>query len=244
MDTTVHHLFLLITFSCLSSILAQSNVYIVHMDLSAMPETFSSHDSWYMAMLSSVSEKTYAVLDLLKSSPGYVSSNQDVPLAADTTHTSEFLRSELQLHGIKLWRRCHIGLVGTGIWPERECMNGTDFNSSMCNRKLIGARFFNKGLAANTPSFSTSMNSPRDTDGHGTHISSTAAGNYVEGVSYFGYAKGTAKGMAPKARMAMYKALWETGTFASDVIAAIDQAIADGVDIISLSLGRYSLSLY
>nr|DAD21519.1 TPA_asm: hypothetical protein HUJ06_022982 [Nelumbo nucifera] len=264
MDTTVHHLLLFITFSCLSSILAQSNVYIVHMDLSAMPETFSSHDSWYMAMLSSVSEATYAVasttskaskliytysnaihgfaaalspseLDLLKSSPGYVSSTQDVPLAADTTHTSEFLGLNSDYGA---WPASNygadviIGLVDTGIWPESatfrddgmtqvpkrwkgECMNGTDFNSSMCNRKLIGARFFNK-----------------------------AAGNYVEGASYFGYARGTAKGMAPKARIAMYKALWETGTFASDVIAAIDQAIADGVDIISLSLGRYSLSLY
>ncbi|KAF8406679.1 hypothetical protein HHK36_008770 [Tetracentron sinense] len=271
--------------------LAQSDMYIVHMDLSAMPKAFSGHHAWYTTILSSISDSstttttssfsnliyTYSnvihgfsaslspsELKALKNSPGFISSIRDVPVKVDTTHTSQFLglNSNSGAWPVSNYGKdVIIGLVDGGIWPESEtfkddgmaeipsrwkgeCINGTKFDSSMCNKKLIGARFYNKGLIANRPNVTISMNSTRDTDGHGTHTSSTAAGNYVEGASFFGYATGTASGMAPRAHVAMYKALWEEGGYTSDIIAAIDQAILDGVDVMSLSFGLDGLPLY
>ncbi|KAK4398803.1 Subtilisin-like protease SBT5.4 [Sesamum angolense] len=72
-------------------------------------------------------------------------------------------------------------------------------------RKLIGARYFNKGFQAYSGKLNSSYNTPRDTDGHGSHTLSTAAGNFVPGASVFGVGNGTAKGGSPRARVAAYK---------------------------------------
>ncbi|KAI5059115.1 hypothetical protein GOP47_0025434 [Adiantum capillus-veneris] len=149
-----------------------------------------------------------------------------------------------------------IGIMDSGIWPEKksfwdtglspiperwkgECEEGTDFKASLCNKKLIGARSFFKGYeAAMGPiNETTEYRSARDSEGHGTHTASTAAGNYVRHASLLGSAAGTAKGMASHARIAVYKVCWKGGCFNSDLLAAFEQAVIDGVDIISLSIG-------
>ncbi|XP_027357021.1 subtilisin-like protease SBT1.6 [Abrus precatorius] len=150
-----------------------------------------------------------------------------------------------------------IGIFDTGIWPERRsfsdsnlgpiprrwkgvCETGVKFSHKNCNRKLIGARFFSKGHEASGASINDTVefHSPRDADGHGTHTASTAAGRYVFEASMEGYASGIAKGVAPKARLAMYKVCWKnSGCFDSDILAAFDASVSDGVDVISMSIG-------
>jgi len=126
-----------------------------------------------------------------------------------------------------------------------KCTPGEQFPASNCNQKLIAAQWFNAawggdaGLKAQRP---WEFASARDYNGHGSHTSSTAGGNH--GVLGTGAAAvfGRMSGIAPRARIAMYKALWSTqdastaSGFTSDLVAAIDQAVADGVDVINYSI--------
>lgn len=125
-----------------------------------------------------------------------------------------------------------------------KCVPGEGWNASYCNQKLIGAQYFNAawgpgGIDAQRP---WEFNSPRDYNGHGTHTASTAGGNYGVPTTGPAAAFGSISGMAPRARIAMYKALWSTedgstaSGYTSDLVAAIDQAVADGVDVINYSI--------
>jgi subtilisin family serine protease len=127
-------------------------------------------------------------------------------------------------------------------WNGR-CVPGEEFNASHCNQKLIGARYYNAGWGGNAgidAQLPWEYNSPRDFGGHGTHTASTAGGN--ENVPTTGPASvfGQVSGIAPRARIAAYKVCWETGAggscFTTDSVAAIDQAVADGVDVINFSI--------
>ncbi|KAM0946241.1 putative tripeptidyl-peptidase II [Dioscorea sansibarensis] len=200
----------------------------------------------------------------LKQVSGFLSAHEEKQATMDTTHTYEFL----SLNTVTgLWPASNygedviIGVIDSGVWPESDSFNdkgmpelapkrwkgkcepGQEFNTSLCNRKLIGARYFNKGVLAANPGINISMNSTRDTFGHGTHCASTAAGNYAS-ADYFGYASGVARGIAPRSRLAVYKVNWQEGSYESDVLAGLDQAIADSVDIISISLGFSGTDFY
>ncbi|PIN16828.1 Cucumisin [Handroanthus impetiginosus] len=145
-----------------------------------------------------------------------------------------------------------VALLDTGIWVESPSFNDKGFgpppekwkgscakgaNFTGCNNKVIGAQYFDlEGIMQ--PNETT----PLDTDGHGTHTASTAAGIAVESASLYGLAKGTARGGVPSARIASYKVCWGIGCEDVDLLAAFDAAIDDGVDIISVSIGGPSRS--
>lgn len=128
------------------------------------------------------------------------------------------------------------------------CQSGEKFNSSRnCNRKIIGARWYVEGFKAEFGEFNrsavTEFISPRDSSGHGTFTASTAAGSLVRNVSYRGLGGGTLRGGDPRARLAMYKACWSLPggggqCAAADVLKAVDDAVHDGVDVVSLSMGK------
>ncbi|KAL7085251.1 hypothetical protein ACP275_14G270800 [Erythranthe tilingii] len=224
------------------------------------PKIIYTYDNAFHGFSAVLSEDE---LEAVKKSQGFLSAFEDGVVTADTTHSSKFLSLN---SATGLWPASNygkdviIGVIDTGIWPESPsfrddgmteiptrwkgiCEEGEEFNSSSCNRKIIGARYFREGLRAANPGVTIPMYSARDIDGHGTHTASIAAGNYVDGVSFYGYAAGTARGVAPRARIAVYKVLWDGGV-TSDLIAGIDQAVADGVDVLSISLSDRSTDLY
>ena len=147
-----------------------------------------------------------------------------------------------------------IGVIDTGIWPEHpsfadtdygpppagwngECQAGQLWKPKNCTDKLIGARYFEKGYGHYGGGLRGDYQSARDHDGHGSHTASTAGGNAGVNASMFGRDYGTISGMAPRARIAAYKACWPGGCATSDLTAAIDAAVSDGVDVINYSIG-------
>lgn len=209
-------------------------------------------------------------VEMLRSSHEVIAVRPDRKLEIHTTYSYRFLGLSPTTEG-GAWIRSGfgrgsiIGVLDTGVWPESPsfddwgmppvppkwqgiCQEGQGFNASNCNRKLIGARYFSKGhrVASPTSSPDTVVEyvSPRDSHGHGTHTASTAGGTPVAMASVLGGGGGEARGMAPAAHIAVYKVCWFSGCYSSDILAAMDEAIRDGVDVLSLSLGGFPVPLY
>jgi hypothetical protein len=128
-----------------------------------------------------------------------------------------------------------------------KCTPGESFPASKCNQKMISAQWFNQGFGGDDEIkklFPNEYVSARDANGHGSHTASTAAGNNGVDVVINGQQVGTASGMAPRARIATYKVCWGSGSAGenaggcavTDSVAAIDQAVADGVDVLNFSI--------
>ncbi|WP_161798988.1 S8 family peptidase [Caenimonas sp. SL110] len=139
--------------------------------------------------------------------------------------------------------------TGTQVYSDLagfhgRCARGEEWRGGNCNRKLVSARYYNAGFggdAAISERWPYEYNSPRDYGGHGTHTASTAGGNANVKVSGPAAAMGRTSGIAPRARISVYKVCWSVeaddgGCATSDSVAAIEQAVADGVDVINYSI--------
>ncbi|XP_068653376.1 subtilisin-like serine-protease S [Aristolochia californica] len=202
--------------------------------------------------------------------PGVVSVFPNIKRKLHTTHSWDFMGlmkdETMEISGLstKNQENVIIGFLDTGIWPESpsfsdahmppvpsrwngKCQTGEAFNSTSCNRKLIGARYYVSGYdveeqsnekeAKSNSDNVVKFRSSRDSSGHGSHTASTASGRYVDNMNFNGLAAGAARGGAPLSRIAVYKTCWDSGCYDADLLAAFDDAIKDGVDILSLSLG-------
>ncbi|KAK8966933.1 Subtilisin-like protease SDD1 [Platanthera guangdongensis] len=208
---------------------------------------YSYHNaiSGFAAKLTSDEFKAIEKLD------GVLHAYPDRLISLHTTHVSDFLGLNPKscfMRDTNFGKGAIIGILDTGILPTHPSFKDTgiaqppptkwkghcEFKPDMCNNKIVGAKSFHHG----------GKDLPFDDDGHGTHTASIAAGWLVRNADVLGNARGTASGVAPGAHLAIYKVCHAGGCLSSDVLGGIDQAIADGVDVISISLGGPAVPFY
>ncbi|XP_058068192.1 subtilisin-like protease SBT2.5 [Magnolia sinica] len=204
--------------------------------------------------------------EALRSIPRVKHVEKDMKVKRLTTHTPQFLGLPTGVWPTgggfdRAGEDIVIGFVDSGIYPQHpsfsthnsapygpvpgykgKCEVDPDTKRDFCNGKIVGAQHFAAAaIAAGQFNPSVDYASPFDGDGHGSHTAAIAAGNNGIPVKMHGYEFGKASGMAPRARIAVYKALYRLfGGFVTDVVAAIEQAVQDGVDILNLSVGANS----
>lgn len=207
----------------------------------------------------------------LAKDPAVLSLSKDKKVAPTTTLSPSFLGLDSpgglwqqQGGAARAGAGVVVGVIDSGIWPESasfagrtgipvpadwrgQCVPGERFARTTCNDKLIGARYYTAGFGRKFIATDEYL-SARDGDGHGSHTASTAAGNTGVTMRIDGDLIGTGSGMAPGAKVAAYKVCWEgrpgidPGCFNSDSVAAINDAVLDGVDVINYSIGGGSES--
>ncbi|KAJ0984443.1 hypothetical protein J5N97_002799 [Dioscorea zingiberensis] len=191
----------------------------------------------------------------MESMEGFLYAQQDEELSPRTTYTPNFIGLS-QWHG--LWvdsfkgQGMIIGVIDSGIVPGHASFLESTVDKPMpprpqkwkgkcqfkrfCNNKVIGAVSFQAGKSG----------PPRDPkkEGHGSHCAGIAAGSMVPDADVRGMAKGTASGVAPRAHLAIYQSCTKASCATSDTVKAMEQAIDDGVDVLSISLGRSARPFY
>ncbi len=213
---------------------------------------------------------TAAQVQQLRTEESVLSVRPDRRVRPATTHTPRLLsltgrRGVWSRNGgaARAGRGVVVGVLDTGIWPENPsfrgrpgvprvpgfrgaCRPGEAWSRATCGSKIVSARHFLRGVSQAPAGIADEdYLSPRDGDGHGSHTAAIAAGRAGVAVSVEGDRLGRASGMAPAAKIAVYKVLWKVRDPASgilssegaesDVVAAIDQAVRDGVDVLNLS---------
>ncbi|KAL5974159.1 hypothetical protein ACLOJK_030822 [Asimina triloba] len=204
--------------------------------------------------------------EALRSVPRVKHVEKDMKVKRLTTHTPQFLGLPTGVWPTgggfdRAGEDIVVGFVDSGIYPQHpsfsthnsapygpvpgyngKCEVDPASKMDFCNGKIVGAQHFAAAAIA-SGQFNPAVDfaSPLDGDGHGSHTAAIAAGNNGIPVKLHGFEFGKASGMAPRARIAVYKALYRLfGGFVADVVAAIEQAVQDGVDVLNLSVGPNS----
>ncbi|XP_020579817.1 subtilisin-like protease SBT1.7 [Phalaenopsis equestris] len=197
-------------------------------------------------------------VEAMESLDGFIEANPEKEHYTSTTYTPTFLSlndkpSNTLWYDSSMGAGQIIGVIDSGISPNHPSFNDNGMppppvkwsgkcywgNARTCNNKLLGAVAFRNGVYPD----------PYDNDGHGTHVASTAAGNFINNANVTGQAAGIASGMAPRAHLAVYKISFinPSGISVStdaDIYAGIEQAIRDHVDILQMSIGFVKYQLY
>ncbi|KAI3727450.1 hypothetical protein L6452_16064 [Arctium lappa] len=266
------NIYVLIFLACTTILILNTNghdlkTYIVHLTSPAQPQDSHHLQHWYNSLLSKTisdhhkptmmymyhhvitgfaAKMSVEQAKALENMKQVVSVMPESVFHLHTTRTPQFLGLR-QNSGF--WKDSNygkgiiIGLLDSGITPGHPSFNDKGVppppprwkgkcEVAGCNNKLIGMR-----------NFYPKSNIPIDELGHGTHTSSTAAGSPVDDANVSGQANGTATGMAPLAHLAMYKVCAQVCS-ESAIIAGMDAAVGDGVDVISISLGGGMKSFY
>ncbi|XP_054779823.1 subtilisin-like serine-protease S isoform X4 [Prosopis cineraria] len=233
-------------------ILKQNHQMLTAVHRGSVEEAHASHVYSYRHGFKGFAAKlTVEQASQISDMPGVVSVFPNSKRILHTTHSWDFIglpddkSMEIFGHSTRNQANVIIGFIDTGIWPESpsfkdsnmppvpsewkgHCQTGEAFNASSCNSGFEAEEGLEKKV---------SFKSPRDSSGHGSHTASIAAGCHVANMSYKGLGAGKARGGAPMARIAVYKTCWDSGCYDADLLAAFDDAIRDGVHILSLSLG-------
>ncbi|KAI9106920.1 hypothetical protein K1719_022448 [Acacia pycnantha] len=237
-------IFLLLIFSSKSSIADKKTqhsktTYIIQMDPFNMPSSFNGEVHWYASSLRSVSDSaemlytykhaiqgfsarlTIEEAELLAKKRGVLSAIPKTVYQLHTTRAPQFLGLEkgsanYLLPASEKESDVVIGVIDTGVWPELPSFDDAGLGPAPCRWK--GECEIEKDFNA------------------------TCCNRKLVGARYF--LKGESKGMAPKVRVAIYKVCWKYCCCETDIVAAIDKAIEDGVNIISKSLAGEPLDSY
>jgi subtilisin family serine protease len=144
----------------------------------------------------------------------------------------------------------HLNPLGAGNYkgacdpanlPSQANGNPSGYNPAIqCNDKLIGAWTFAATAPVGSPAGEPS---PNDSDGHGSHTASTAAGNVVLDSNVGGMPYGRIAGVAPHANIIAYDVCGfiNNGAYSANcpsaaLVAAVEQAVRDQVDVINYSI--------
>lgn len=202
------------------------------------------------------------VLDI----PGVVAVQRDAVHQLLTDSSPEFIGADTIYRLLGSSRTAGAGVLfadlDTGVWPEhpsfapntalpavppredgttRTCKFGDNpltpaVDRFRCNNKLIAGEPFLDTYNAINPGQEVYPNTARDSNGHGTHTTTTAAGGFVRNAPIFGVDRGPINGIAPGAFVMAYKVCGLDGCYSSDSAAAVGEAILDGADALNFSI--------